>query len=140
VSPSSPNRRQYLQVLSLGLATGAGCTFPSSTSEERIEPGSIEFRNTTSERADMELEAWRLDRGRTPTATASVEPQVTSSLSAPAESTVLDPGVFSTWTWRIRVRAGGRESTVEFEIVDPAFVGVTLYTDRVRVGLAGNTG
>lgn len=134
------NRRQYLHTLSLGLVAGAGCVLPSPSPEERIDGGSVEFDNRTSERATLELRGWRLDRGRTPTETVSEEPEVSLSLTAPAESTVLEPAVFPTWTWRIRASAGGYETTVEYEIVHPAFVTVSLDSDGVLVTLAGNNG
>lgn len=134
------NRRQYLQVISVGLVSGAGCTLPLPQSSEPVEPGSVQFDNRTSEQVDLVLYGWMLDTGRTPTETVSEDSDVTLALTAPAESTVTEPEVFSQGNWRIRARAGGYESTVDFEIRDRAFIDVTLYSDRIRIGMFGNNG
>lgn len=134
------NRRQYLQLLSVGLASAAGCTLPWRTTDEPVSPGSVEFRNTTSERAELQLQAWRIDGDGTATVTSTAAPDITVSLTADADSTAVESAVFPEGDWRLHARTGSHETTAVHSIRDLASVSVVLYPDRLRILLSGNNG
>lgn len=131
-------RRQVLHTLPFVLVPTAGCSLPTRPTDQRDSPGSVRFRNTTTEQAELQLQACRIGGEGTATGMPTAAPDITVSLTADAKRKVVESSVFPEGEWKLHGRAGSHEATVIHSIRDLASVAVTLHPDKLQISISGN--